>query len=134
LTDVIHGSREEVRKFGYLFAAVLSILALYLLYRGNSWWPWSLSAGILFLVAGLVAYPVLRPVYIGWMKFAFMLGWINTRILLGFVFFLVLTPIGLVLRLMGKDLLDKKIDRSAQSYWIKRERTEFDPKRYERLF
>jgi hypothetical protein len=124
----------EVRKFGYLFAVVFSIIALYSMYRGTSQWPWFLGAAAVFLLAGLVAYPVLRPVYIGWMKFAFVLGWINTRILLGLMFFLVVTPIGLILRLTGKDLLDQKIDRSAKSYWVKRERKEFDPKRYERLF
>jgi hypothetical protein len=134
LTDRIQGTREEVRKFGYLFAAVLSIIALYTLYRGTSHWLWFLGAAVVFLVAGLAAYPVLRPVYIGWMTFAFVLGWINTRILLGLMFFLVFTPIGLLLRLTGKDLLDQRIDRSAKSYWVKRERKEFDPKRYERLF
>jgi hypothetical protein len=134
LTDRIKGTRVEVRKFGYLFAAVLSIIALYSVYRGTSQWPWFLAAAAIFLLAGLVAYPVLRPVYIGWMKFAFVLGWINTRILLGLMFFLVFTPIGLILRLTGKDLLDQKIDRSAKSYWVKRERKEFDPKQYERLF
>jgi hypothetical protein len=134
LTDGIQGTRREVRRFGYLFAVVLSIIALYTLYRGSLQWPWFLGAAMVFLVAGLAAYPLLRPVYLGWMKFAFVLGWINTRILLGLMFFLVFTPIGVVLRLTGKDLLDQKIDRSAKSYWIKRERKEFDPERYKRLF
>ncbi len=134
MTDRIPGTRKEVRKFGYLFAVVFSIIAAYTLYRGSSHWPWFLGAAILFLIAGIAAYPALRPVYVGWMKFAFVLGWINTRILLGLMFFLVFTPIGLVLRLMGKDLLDRKIDRSAKSYWVKRERKDFEPERYKRLF
>jgi Saxitoxin biosynthesis operon protein SxtJ len=134
LTERIEGTRKEVRKFGALMAAVLTVIAVYMLYRGNAHWPWLLGGAVVFLLAGLAAYPVLRPVYIGWMKFAFVLGWINTRILLGLVFFLVVTPIGLILRLLGKDLLDERIDRSATSYWVKRGREEFDPKRYERLF
>jgi hypothetical protein len=68
------------------------------------------------------------------MKFAFVLGWINTRILLGIFFYLILTPIGLIMRISGKDLIDQKIDKGAKSYWKKRERVPFDPAQYERLF
>ena len=68
------------------------------------------------------------------MKFAHALGWINTRLLLGLFFYLVLTPAALILRLLGKDLLHQQVDRSAPSYWIKREPVQLDPERYERLF
>jgi hypothetical protein len=76
----------------------------------------------------------MKPVYTAWMLFAFVLGWINTRVLLGAFFYLVMTPLGLILRWTGKDLLDERIDRSAASYWIKRERKPFDRKRLERMF
>jgi hypothetical protein len=68
------------------------------------------------------------------MKFAALLAWVNTRLILGLFFYLVLTPVGVILRLMGKDLLDEKIDRSASSYWIKRDQAITDRSRYERLF
>ena len=68
------------------------------------------------------------------MKFAHVLGWINTRLLLGLFFYLVMTPVALVLRLAGKDLLQQRLDRSAKSYWVKREPAPTDPERYERLF
>lgn len=97
-------------------------------------WSWFGLAGAFFLLAGLFVQSILRPVYIGWMKFAFILGWVNTRILLGVFFYLIITPIGVVMRLAGKDLLDRKIDRSAKSYWKKRDRTAFDPKRMEQQF
>jgi carbamoyltransferase len=58
----------------------------------------------------------------------------NTRLLLGAFFYLILTPIGLVMRLAGKDYLEKQIDRSATTYWIKREPVPMDQKRYENLF
>jgi Saxitoxin biosynthesis operon protein SxtJ len=134
LTEKIRGTRDEVRKFGILFAVVFSLIGLYTLYRGNGHWYVLVLVGLLFLVAGFIAYPLLRPVYLGWMKFAFVLGWINTRILLGLFFFLVVTPIGVGMRLFGKDLLDEKIEKSRKSYWQKREKTEFDPARVERLF
>lgn len=124
----------EVRKFGLLFGALGALVGSYLLWKGNPLWPWAFGAGGGFALAGVVAPGLLRPVYRLWMKFAFALAWINTRILLGLFFYLVMTPVGLVLRMMGKDLLDDRIDRRARSYWIRREATPFDAERYRRLF
>ena len=124
----------EVRKFGLMFAAICAAVAAYQAYKGSSLWPWFGGGGAFFLVTGLFMEPVLRPVHAGWMKFAYVLGWINTRLLLGIFFYLVLTPVALVLRLAGKDLLQQRLDRSAQSYWVKREPAQIDPERYERLF
>jgi hypothetical protein len=124
----------EVRKFGLLFGAVGAVLGSYLLWRGNPLWPWAFAAGGAFALTGVVAPGLLRPLYRLWMKLAFALAWINTRVLLGLFFYLVMTPVGLVLRAMGKDLLDERIDRRAPSYWIRREATPFDAERYRRLF
>jgi hypothetical protein len=68
------------------------------------------------------------------MKFAFALGWFNTRLFLGIVFYLIITPVGLVMRILRKDPLRLKFDRSAASYWTIRESKPVDQKRYERLF
>ncbi len=132
MTDRIDASRTAVRKFGLLFGALSVLVGAYMLYRGHGTWVWALGAAVFFWVTGLVGYPVLKPVYIGWMKFAYVLGWINTRLFLGLFFYLILTPMGLLLRLLGKDLLDEKIDKNAATYWKKREPV--DPSRYERLF
>ena len=81
-----------------------------------------------------VAYPAMKPVHIGWMMLALALGWLNTRLLLGVFFYVIVTPIGVIMRLFGKDILDEKLDRSATTYWIKRESVPLDKKRYENLF
>ena len=134
MTKNVSGTRDEVRKFGLLFGVVFAALAIYLRYAGNGHWHWCVGAALVFLALGYLAYPVLRPFYLGWMKFALLLAWINTRVILGIFFFLVMTPVAFVLRLTGKDLLDEKIDRGTTTYWKKRERVPFDPERYERLF
>ena len=128
------GTREEVRKFGILFAVVLTAAAVYCRYTEREYWHWFLVGAGACLLTGHIAYRVLRPLYLAWMKFAIVLGWINTRLLLGIFFYLVLTPIGLVLKLSGKDLLDRKIDRQAVSYWKKREGGTVAREQYERLF
>jgi hypothetical protein len=131
---VIQGTREEVRKFGILFAVVFTAVTVYVRYREMGSWYWFLVAAGGFLLSGHVAPSLLRPLYLGWMRFAYVLGWINTRVLLGIFFYLVLTPVGLVLRMMGKDLLDSKVDRQAVTYWKKREGSRTPPEQYERLF
>ena len=132
--DRINTSPREIQKFGITFAVLGAVAAAVMIYKGNPHWPWAVGAGFLFLLAGLFARPALRPVYVGWMKFAFVLGWINTRLLLGVFFYLVLTPAGLLARAFGKDLLDLKINRSSLTYWKKRDAAPAGKERYEHLF
>jgi len=132
--DNIDTSPREIRKFGVTFAVLGALAAALMIYKGNPHWPWSIGAGFLFLLAGLFGHSLLRPVYVAWMKFAHVLGWINTRVLLGVFFYLVLTPAGLLARAFGKDLLDLKIDRSSPTYWKKRTAAPGGTERYEHLF
>lgn len=69
-----------------------------------------------------------------WMKFALILSWINTRIILFLMFCLIFTPIGLIIKLLGKDLLEEKIDKTAKSYWKKKEKNELGLAAYEKQF
>lgn len=133
-TGRINASPHELRKFGIMFAAMCLVVGAYMFFKGSAHWPWFAGGAAFFSLSGLFGRAILRPLYIGWMKFAFVLGWINTRILLGLFFYVVVTPIGVAMRLFGKDLLDQKIDRPAATYWIRREKGTFDPKRCERLF
>ena len=134
LTDRIDPSRKNVRKFGILFGVLGLLFAGFLMYRSNPHWYFAGAAGGLFFLGAFAGYPVLRPLYFGWMAFAAALAWVNTRILLGLFYYLILTPVGVVIRLSGKDLLGERIDRSAPTYWRKRDREAFDRNRYERLF
>jgi hypothetical protein len=134
LIEHVDASRKNVRNFGFLFGGIFLAASLLMIYRGNGAWIWAALATVLFGAGGVAGYPLLKPVYTAWMMFAFVLGWINTRVLLGVFFYLVVTPLGLFLRLTGKDLLDEKLDRGAATYWLKRERKPFDRRRLERLF
>jgi hypothetical protein len=134
LIEQVNASRKNVKNFGFLFGGIFLVVSLFMLYRGNGAWVWVVVAALVFGAGGAAFYSLMKPVYTAWMLFAFVLGWINTRVLLGAFFYLVMTPLGLILRWSGKDLLDERIDRGAASYWIKRERKPFDKKRLERLF
>jgi len=134
ISDRIKATRKEVRKFGLLFGGICILIAGYGWYRGGTAWPWFICASVVFTLSGLFLYPALKPVYIVWMKFAQLLAWINTRVILGLAYYLVITPISVFMRLTGKDLLNQRINRSAGSYWKQRDRTPAEPARYERLF
>ncbi len=82
---------------------------------------------------GLVAPQLIRPVYVVWMALAFPIGWTVSHLLMLAVFYLVITPIGLMMRLCGRDPMQRRWDRSAKSYWLARPRHD-DPPRYFRQF
>ena len=79
-------------------------------------WPWVITAVLIGLA---IIFPVaLQPVYIIWMKFGLMMNWINTRLILGILFYLMFLPIGLVMRLFGKDPMQRKLDKNLASYRV----------------
>ncbi len=86
------------------------------------------------MAVGLAAPIILWPLQKIWMMVAVILGWVMTRIILSILFYLVITPISLLGRLFGKRFLDLKIDRSATSYWIKRENKPTEPADFEKQF
>jgi len=125
---------KDAAKFGKMFSGVFFAISMFALWKGSDSWGWFLGAAGVFLAAGFTAPGLLGPLYWAWMKFAFALGWFNTRLFLGIIFYLIITPVGLVMRLFRNDTLRLKFDRSASSYWTLRDPKPFDPKRYERLF
>ncbi|MGD8874892.1 MAG: SxtJ family membrane protein, partial [Gammaproteobacteria bacterium] len=88
--------------------------------EGGARWPWIGAA--VFAGTGLILPQALRPIYLLWMKIGHALGWINTRIILGLVFFVMFAPIALVLRIFGKDPMHRKLDDDAGSYRVPSEK------------
>jgi hypothetical protein len=122
MTDIPRLDNKGLRQFGLTTGAI--IVALFALlfpwvFDATSMplWPWIL-AGLLWLPA-LFIPSVLRPVYVTWMKIGHGIGWVNTRIILGVLFYVVILPMGLIMRLLGKDPMARKRDKSASSYRIK---------------
>ena len=109
---------EELRKFGLIMAFILigmiGCVFPYFFEHEVSPLPWAL--GTAFLIAAILVPNRLRLVYTLWMKLGHLLGFINTRIILGIIFFLVITPIGLLMRLMKKDPMNKRWDSTIPSY------------------
>ena|SRR6185295_5499788 len=127
-------SKAELRKFGLTVGAAFAVLGAISWWRGHVWPPrvmWTLA--VLLMVPGALFPAVLGPVQRAWMAFAVALGHFNTRVILTVLFYLVLTPVGFVLRLF-RDPLDRSLDGRSPSQWIKRDLQPVEPGRYKRQF
>lgn len=130
----IKESKKDLRKFGLTIGIAFILLAVLLFITKKSSFPYFGSLGLLLIIIGLMVPGILKPLNKIWMSLAIVLGWIMTRVILIILFYLAVTPIGLLVKLFRKDFLDMKIDKNKDSYWYKRERKKFDPLDYERQF
>ncbi len=107
------------RNFGIVFFVVFLLIALYPIIKQNEIRLWSLIISLSFLVLGILNSKLLSPLNRLWFKFGLFLGKIISPIVMGIIFFFVVTPIGLLMRLLKKDLLSLKFN-NEKSYWIKK--------------
>ena len=107
------------RSFGIVFFIVFLLIASYPLTYGGEIRIWSLIISIIFLILGLLNSKILAPLNKIWFKFGIFLGKMISPLIMGIIFFLVVTPIGLIMRLLGKDLLNLKYNKN-KSYWIEK--------------
>ena len=110
------------RSFGLLFFIVFLIVALWPLKYEEDIRLWSLVLSIIFFILGIFNSKLLTPLKKLWFKFGILLGSIVSPIIMGIVYFLVVTPIGTFMRLLGKDLLKMSKVKNASTYWIKRDK------------
>ena len=107
------------RSFGIVFFVVFLLVAIYPIIDDGELRLWSIIISIIFLILGLINSKILTPLNKLWFKFGIFLGKIISPLVMGIIFFLVVTPIGLLMRLSGKDLLNLKYN-SNKSYWIEK--------------
>jgi hypothetical protein len=120
-------SREETaiagsdRTFGLVMAGALAVVTLLNFWRGGTWWPWSCGLAALFLASALVRPALLNSLNRAWQKFGLLLHRIVNPLVMALIFYGTVWPTGLVMRMLGKDLLRLKRQPDAASYWIVRQ-------------
>ncbi|HEX5708556.1 MAG TPA: SxtJ family membrane protein [Pyrinomonadaceae bacterium] len=127
-------TRAEARKTALVVATVLAGVAAWNLYRGR----WTVvyvlgGAALLLVVAGLLVPAVSVRFHTLWMKLAAVLGYVNSRVLLGLMYYGVFTPYGVVSRLVGRDPLGRR-KPGGETFWVERKRTRQEREGFERLF
>ena len=130
----IKSGKAELKKFGITLAVALAILGGLLFWRGKSHFFYFLAVSAVFLVLGVAVPILLKPIHKAWMTAAILLGWFMTRAILSALFFFVVTPIGILAKLFGKDFLSLRIVKDAESYWIPKKAAKFEKDNYERQF
>jgi len=115
------------RSFGLVMAGACGVIAGLGFWSGTSRWPYWLAAAVLFATAALLWPAILAPLNRIWFRFGRLLHRIVNPLVMGLLFFVVITPFGLVMRLFGKRPLALKFDRDAPSYWLARDARELQP-------
>ena len=117
-----HVSTEQSseKSFGVVFSIVFLIVALYPLINSEGLRIWALVVSIIFFLLAFLAPKILVLPNKLWFKFGLLIGSIVAPIVMAFVYFVTVLPTGLIMRLLGKDLLKQKLDKNAKSYWVKR--------------
>ena len=110
------------RNFGLVFFFVFLIIGLWPLTSEGQIRIWAAIISVVFLILGLINSKLLTPLNKLWFKFGMILGAVIAPIVMGIIFFLVVTPIGLLMNIMGKDLLKKRYNKKKESYWIERDK------------
>ena len=115
-------SQSSNKSFGLLFFIVFLILGLWPLKNGESLNFYFITVAAIFLLLGLINSKLLSPLNKLWIKFGEILGIIIAPLVMALVYFIILTPVSLIVRIFGKDLLGLKFLKEKETYWIKRKK------------
>jgi hypothetical protein len=115
----VHDRARELRRFGLMVGGIFGALGLWpLVVHGQPARVWALALGVALVGPALMWPRALEPVQQGWMRLGEVLGWINTRIVLGVIFYGLLTPMGLGMRVMGRDPMRRRAQAGVDTYRI----------------
>jgi hypothetical protein len=134
LTREQHVEGSSDRAFAFVFAFVFAVIALWPVFSGSALRAWAAAVALAFAVVGVVRPTWLGPANRLWMRFGLLLGGIVSPIALGALFYVVMTPIGVLMRLCGNDPLRLRRDAAAQSYWLRRQPPGPTPRSMNRQF
>ena len=116
-------SQSSNKSFGLLFFVVFLIIGLWPLKNGENLNFYFITVSIIFLILGLINSKLLSPLNKSWIKLGEILGIIIAPIVMALVYFVILTPVSLIVRIFGKDLLNLKFLKEKETYWIKRKKS-----------
>ena len=120
ITSNIPTEKSSEKSFGVIFSIVFLIVSLYPLINSEGLRIWAIIVSAIFLLLSFIAPKTLSLPNKLWFKFGMLLGSIVAPIVMLLVYFITVLPVGLIMRLLGKDLLKQKLDKNAKSYWIER--------------
>jgi len=131
----IKSEKVDLRNFGITIGIILIIITGFLFWKEKQSFQIFFSIGTVLLMFGLFIPVILKPIYWLWMIFATILGWVMTRVILSVLFYVIITPLGLITRvLFGKQLLELNWRKNDSTYWNYHSKTIFENKNYEKQY
>lgn len=130
----IKSTITEIRKFGLTIGIFLLAIAGFLFCKQRPGSQYFVYLGGGFVLLGLIVPIMLKPIYKLWMSFAVVMGFFMTRVILMILYFGLFTPISLIAKALGKDLLEERWKKNAATYWVKRLAMPYDSKSAENMF
>jgi len=131
----VEEEKKHARQFGAVGCVMLIAVAAIAHFRGHPHSPYVFGGlSVFFFIVRFIVPPLMLPVYKGWMAAAKAISWAMNNLILGIAFFIVFTPAGLIMRLLGKDPMRRRFSADAVSYWQIRKEEPFDKERYEKRF
>lgn len=130
----IDTSEKAVKKTGISVGVVLIAISFILWWLEKNSFVYFSAVGGIFIILSYIAIPLLKPFHKLWIGLSLVLGFVMSRIILTILFYLVVTPIGLLAKIVGKKFMPLGFDKSAETYWEKREKTAKEKIDYERQF
>lgn len=131
--EALRPQKKDLRNLGLVFLVALGLIGGFMIWRHRPWGPYLLGLGVFLGLWGLIWPAGLKPIHRAWLSLAIVMGAVVSRLLLTVLFYVTITPIGLIMRLLGKDLLDLKRDARV-SYWKLCPDEEYDPVSTEKMY
>jgi hypothetical protein len=125
---------RELRKFSVIMFLACGILGLLVFWRKGEAGLVLCGLGLALLLCGIISPRLLHYPHKGWMALSLILGFLMSHLILSLMYYLVFTPTGIVMRMLGKDILCKQFDKDPGTYWIKRKHNVHVKERYEKMF
>lgn len=130
----IKSGKKELKEFGLVVGLVFLLIGVFLLWKRIEHFYYFLTIGFVLVFFGLLFPLALKPLQKVWMTLALILGYIMTRIILGVLFYTIVTPIGIFTKLLGKDILDTDFKMKKDSYWIPKDKSYSNKENYEKQY
>lgn len=128
----IPSSEKDLKKFGITIGLLLVIVSLWMILKNYYYYPYFSIGGLLFIVFSYTFPVILKPIQKLWMTLGIIMGWLSTRIILSLLFYVILTPIGLIMKFNGKDPLERQ--RNGDTYWHLRNDKTYNKEQSEKQF
>ncbi|MFH0734911.1 MAG: SxtJ family membrane protein [bacterium] len=130
----IKKTSKDIINFGLLIGGIIALIGAVSIFYNSPAFMYLIPLGMVIMAIGFIAPVLLKPIYILWMIIAVLLGFVSTRVILSILFYLIITPMALIFKMIGKDPLNIKIDKTKTSYWEYRENKKYEKIETERQF